>query len=767
MARNLKIIFAAALILPALLLGTQLIIHQASKAEDLKQVNHTSYTISLNISNTPAGLDTSTYQNVAEKPSRETYWQYQRAKDVSSGHVLLAGSSSNPGSLANISPITGVVSLTTLVSGQPLALSGAYELSDEYSFLATLPVGSNTYSFTYGFPYLRLSATANSGESQITMLALNYSCAPVEVASVALSLESGEEPLYIGETLTLKATVNPLNATNGKVNWSSSDNSVATVNNGLVRAQSIGSATIKATSSANLLISDEYEISVIAVPQLGTITIPNLTANVNIFTSFNPVYANIAAEHRNLTFDYANDYIYFTGDYASGFYVEGALAGTTTSVTATTANGISTTFNVTVASENHSRYYDDSSWTNNINVTKISNINEDFVRGIDISEVYENSAKGAKYYNTSGVRQDVYQILKNNGVTHARIRLWNDPYLAGSSTQSYGGGICDLPRVITMAKGASRAGLKILLDFHYSDFWAHPDQQVVPKAWKDFTTVAQFEAAFKSYSKAVMQSLLDEGVSVDIAQVGNEISSGLVNQIPSTTGASTAVTSNDKPNYIQNMTWLPWASNIVGIPWDDYTNGLTNLRKYVIAAISGIKEVSQATKIALHLAYDFKLTKTWARDFFVRYFGSDSGVNYDIVGLSYYPMYHGSLTNLTDSLTNIKNNGILANKRVMILENSYGFTTQNNPYLNNQFSALSGYATSIQGQANEIRDVMNALVSIFGANSTGMFMWAGCWTPVSGVGWAGSGTVNTWANQAMFSYDGRALPSLEVFNRVY
>jgi len=318
-----------------------------------------------------------------------------------------------------------------------------------------------------------------------------------------------------------------------------------------------------------------------------------------------------------------------------------------------------------------------------------------------------------------------------------------------------------------MAKDAYRAGLEILLDFHYSDFWAHPDQQVVPKAWKDYTSVSQFEAAFKSYSKSVMQALLNEGVNVDIVQIGNEITSGLVNQIPTTNGASNAVTGNSNPNYITNMSWLSWSSNIVAIPWSDYTHGLTNLRKYVKAAIEGVKEVNANVQIALHLAHAFSSSTTWPRDFFTSYFGSGSGVTYDIIGLSYYPMYHGTIAQLTTALNNIKNNGILTSKKVMILENSYGFTTQNNAYLNNQFSSVSGYATSVQGQANEVRDVMNALVSSIGASKSGIFMWAGCWTPVSGVGWAGSGTVNTWANQAMFSYDGRALPSLEVFNRVY
>ncbi|MDY0100678.1 MAG: glycosyl hydrolase 53 family protein [Bacilli bacterium] len=757
------------IVFPFVLLGCLIIVNvQKNQKVDLTTMGETNYMLSLNISNTPSELTTSSYSDAyGAKPSRETFWDYKQVKNVAAGHVLLRGHSQNKGYIENVSPIAGLTSIIAVVSGQPLNLYGAYDLGDTYTLINTFSVGSSSHSLIYGYPFLRFQATSSSSDTQITMLSLNYSCKAVSMSGLSIGVVEGKSPMYIGDTITLQADILPLNATNGKVTWSSSNNIVASVNDGVVSGLSIGNANITATSLTNPSLSANYVVEVIAQPVLGSISIANVSTSVNTFSNINVTYTNVPVEYRALTFAYDNNYIYISGDYASGYQVEGALASTSTSVTATTANGVETTFNITVSGEWHTRYYDDSSWTNSISVTKISNINQSFVRGIDVSEVYENTAKGAKYYNTSGVRQDVYQILKDNGVTHARIRIWNDPYIVGSTTNSYGGGICDLPRVLKMAKDAYRAGLEILLDFHYSDFWAHPDQQVVPKAWKDYTSVSQFEAAFKSYSKSVMQALLNEGVNVDIVQIGNEITSGLVNQIPTTNGASNAVTGNSNPNYITNMSWLSWSSNIVAIPWSDYTHGLTNLRKYVKAAIEGVKEVNANVQIALHLAHAFSSSTTWPRDFFTSYFGSGSGVTYDIIGLSYYPMYHGTIAQLTTALNNIKNNGILTSKKVMILENSYGFTTQNNAYLNNQFSSVSGYATSVQGQANEVRDVMNALVSSIGASKSGIFMWAGCWTPVSGVGWAGSGTVNTWANQAMFSYDGRALPSLEVFNRVY
>jgi arabinogalactan endo-1,4-beta-galactosidase len=135
---------------------------------------------------------------------------------------------------------------------------------------------------------------------------------------------------------------------------------------------------------------------------------------------------------------------------------------------------------------------------------------------------------------------------------------------------------------------------------------------------------------------------------------------------------------------------------------------------------------------------------------------------------------------LTTALTTLKNDTKLSSKGIMIMENSYAFTTwspSSAPYTLNSISAsdsITGYTiseNSVGVQAQEVHDVCSALNTVVGTSRTiGLCYWGACWTCQYGttpVGWAGSGTRPTWANQALFSYNGRALPSLSVFTRIY
>lgn len=263
---NTKLIAAA--VFPLLLIGTlALINHQSNDTPYSKLASDTSYTLSLNIANTPSALEQGTYRDLfGVKPSRETAWDYIQAKDVAGGHVLLRGNSSAPGTLTNVSPISGLTSMTALVSGAPLELYGAYELGDEYQLIKTLAIGTNSHNFTVGYPYLQFVATGTTNDSQITMLAINYSCVAIELTGLSLSVIAGEAPLDVGETLTLTPTLNPLNATNGKVSWTSNNPHIASVTGGVVSALSVGSATITATAVSNPTISADFTVSVNALP---------------------------------------------------------------------------------------------------------------------------------------------------------------------------------------------------------------------------------------------------------------------------------------------------------------------------------------------------------------------------------------------------------------------------------------------------------------------------------------------------------------------
>ena len=116
-----------------------------------------------------------------------------------------------------------------------------------------------------------------------------------------------------------------------------------------------------------------------------------------------------------------------------------------------------------------------------IYVEPVEGISDDFIRGMDASAVLALENSGVKYYNFDGEEQDVFQTLSEAGVNYIRLRVWNDPY--DENGNGYGGGNNDLPTAIELGKRATKYGMKVCIDFHYSDFWADPKRQHAPKAW--------------------------------------------------------------------------------------------------------------------------------------------------------------------------------------------------------------------------------------------------------------------------------------------
>ena len=109
---------------------------------------------------------------------------------------------------------------------------------------------------------------------------------------------------------------------------------------------------------------------------------------------------------------------------------------------------------------------------NELYVEKVESLPDDFILGMDASSVLAEEASGVKYYNFEGVEQDVFRTLAESGVTHIRVRVWNDPYDADGN--GYGGGNCDIDTAVEIGKRATKYGMKLIVDFHYSDFWADP-----------------------------------------------------------------------------------------------------------------------------------------------------------------------------------------------------------------------------------------------------------------------------------------------------
>lgn len=152
-------------------------------------------------------------------------------------------------------------------------------------------------------------------------------------------------------------------------------------------------------------------------------------------------------------------------------------------------------------------------------VEKVENLSEDFIKGVDISTLIAQEQSGVQYFDFEGRRVDLINFLSENGVNYIRLRVWNNPY--DSNGNGYGAGNSDLNKAIEIGKRATNAGLKVMIDFHYSDFWADPGRQVAPKAWTNMNADEKAQELFK-YTKDSLIKLKRAGVNVGIVQVGNE-----------------------------------------------------------------------------------------------------------------------------------------------------------------------------------------------------------------------------------------------------
>ena len=358
-----------------------------------------------------------------------------------------------------------------------------------------------------------------------------------------------------------------------------------------------------------------------------------------------------------------------------------------------------------------------------------------FVKGMDLSTLLELERCGAKYYD-NGEERDLLAIMKSYDVDTIRIRLWNDPW--SETGESYGAGENDLKTSLEIAKRVTAAGFGVLLNFHYSDFWADPGKQIKPKAWEDYG-VKELEQAVYDYTLESMRTFLDAGVNITMVQVGNELSNGLL------------WPEGKVPNY-------------------------DNIATFVNAGIRAVRKADAAIPVMIHLdnGGNNALYREWFDNFTKR------GEDFEIIGLSYYPFWHGSLQMLNDNMNDIAER---YGKDLVIAEVSMGYTMED--YKN--YEKLSdeerkGYATrpalvekieypmTKQGQYDFMEDFLNRISHIKGGKGKGFFYWEPAWIPVPGSGWATPASLkymndpgpcgNEWANQALFDYDGNALPTL-------
>ncbi|WP_078577493.1 glycoside hydrolase family 53 protein [Salipaludibacillus agaradhaerens] len=353
-------------------------------------------------------------------------------------------------------------------------------------------------------------------------------------------------------------------------------------------------------------------------------------------------------------------------------------------------------------------------------------VDETFIKGADVSLLQKVERGGGTFYD-NGVEKDALEILKDNGVNYIRLKIWEDPVNVGGAN--------DLEETVTMAQRVKEHDMGFLLNFHYSNFWADPERQNKPTAWEDLTFDELVDVVY-DHTAETLQVLEEVDGLPDMIQIGNEIQSGML--------------------WPDGKTW----GEEQGV---DY-GGFENLLQLVNAGIDAVHDTlpeNHSVEIMLHLADggDNDLYRWWFDEMLAH------GVHdFDVIGLSYYPYWHGSLNDLQANLNDISER---YNKDVIVVETSYAHTLEEGDGFPNIFGTEEevegGYPATVEGQTAFLEDVMSVIHGVPNDHGRGFFYWEPTWIPAENAGWK-DGEGNAWDNQTLFDFDGNALPSLKIFN---
>ena len=353
------------------------------------------------------------------------------------------------------------------------------------------------------------------------------------------------------------------------------------------------------------------------------------------------------------------------------------------------------------------------SWTSFDDVELVSGKAELSILGSDISSLKKSEDFGGVYKDTDGTEKDALQILKEHGLNYARLRVWVDP------ADGYHG----KTELLEMAKRLKEQDIKLLVDFHYSDNWADPGKQNKPAAWKDYD-FEQLKKALYDHTYDICSSLVAQGTPPDMIQIGNEINAG--------------------------MLW----------PDGDY-NHMDNLAALLKEGYQAVKDCSPSTQVMLHIAEggDNEMARWWFGNMVRR------DVPFDVIGISYYPFWHGTLGQLQTNLDDIS---ARYDKDVIVVETAYPFTDQEDdfyPNIANSNMEIQGYPFTPEGQRAMLRDIMSIVRAVPDGRGLGVFWWDATWTAIPGNGWDSTDpkSGNAWENQALFDYNDTVLPALDEY----
>ncbi len=333
-------------------------------------------------------------------------------------------------------------------------------------------------------------------------------------------------------------------------------------------------------------------------------------------------------------------------------------------------------------------------WLQKVNRKREDNM-KDFIMGVDISSYPEMMDKGFKYYDFSGQEVNIIDFAVESGVNYGRLRIWNQPELVKEAN-----GYCSLEYTRRMAYEIKKRGMGLLLDFHYSDWWADPGQQNKPKAWEGLSMSELTEAVYQ-YTRTVLQKLNDDGNYPDMVQVGNEIRCGMI-----------------------------W-------PEGD-TKDWGKLARLINAGIRAVRDTQgkRDTKVMLHLDQGGKYYyyKNWF-DHVMK-----EGVwDFDIIGLSYYPFWHGTYYDLKNTMEEL----VKRYKKPLILaEIAYAYQTKEDGFFKKDQEKVGGFPATPQNQRTALELIMNITAGVSKGKGLGVFYWEpfdraepgkGCWGTCMGI----------------------------------
>ena len=311
----------------------------------------------------------------------------------------------------------------------------------------------------------------------------------------------------------------------------------------------------------------------------------------------------------------------------------------------------------------------------------------EFQKGMDLSFIPELEDAGVQVKDFDGTVMDPLDLVQKYGVNSVRLRIWNAPEHVRES-----GGYCSYAHTLAMAKRIRAHGMSFMLDFHYSDFWADPGQQRKPKDWENLSFKELKEAVF-SYTRDTLTALKEEDVLPDIVQIGNEIRSGLL------------FPDGELPDY-------------------------TKMVQLVNAGIRGARAAAGKDEMQVMIHLDQGGRYFYLKEWFDGSF--EAGLeDFDLIGLSYYPFWHGTFTDLKETMTKLIQD---YKKPIMVVETAHAWRKSAHGFIDEQQEKIAGFPATPAGQKQVLDLVANIVASLPDEMGQGIYYWEPICVPKDGEG---------------------------------